>query len=173
MNCLYCNRFIDNKGSLKAHEKVCLKNPSKIKYTRSKNAGQKKGSIPWNKGHKQLEKTDKRIISIIESDSYHSMNESTIRRYMKKFLIHKNGHKCSICGLKEWMGKEIPLICDHIDGDSSNSKLENFRLVCCNCDAQLPTFKSKNRGKGRKYDREYKKARTEVGSSNCLENSGN
>jgi hypothetical protein len=34
-----------------------------------------------------------------------------------------------------------------------NHKIENFRLVCGNCDMQLDTYKSKNKGKGRKYRR--------------------
>ena len=55
------------------------------------------------------------------------------------------------------MGKPVPLVCDHISGNSSDNEIENFRLVCCNCDAQLPTFKSKNRGNGRSYDRNYRR----------------
>ena len=77
----------------------------------------------------------------------------TQRRQAKRFLIEEYGHKCAICGLTEWMGSPIPLIVDHIDGNPLNHKIENFRLVCGNCDMQLDTYKSKNKGKGRKYRR--------------------
>lgn len=43
----------------------------------------------------------------------------------------------------------MPLILDHVDGDSDNWYLTNLRLVCGNCDMQLPTYKSKNWGNGR------------------------
>lgn len=71
-------------------------------------------------------------------------------RTLKRYLIQVHGHVCSICGLKEWMGKEIPLVMDHIDGRALNNSLENLRLVCANCDSQLPTFKSKNKNSDRK-----------------------
>jgi 5-methylcytosine-specific restriction endonuclease McrA len=45
------------------------------------------------------------------------------------------------------------LILDHVDGNADNWELANLRLVCPNCDAQLPTFKSRNRGNGRAYRR--------------------
>ena len=38
---------------------------------------------------------------------------------------------------------------DHIDGNSDNWMDNNLRLVCGNCDMQLPTYKSKNLGNGR------------------------
>ena len=44
---------------------------------------------------------------------------------------------------------ESPEIIDHIDGDASNNMPDNFRLVCPNCDSQLPTFKARNTGNGR------------------------
>jgi hypothetical protein len=74
-------------------------------------------------------------------------------RAARLFLLNRNGNTCSICGLRTWRGQPTPLVLDHIDGNSDNWKLKNLRLVCPNCDAQLPTYKSKNRGKGRYYRR--------------------
>ena len=74
-------------------------------------------------------------------------------RQIKKYIIETRGHKCEICGLKIWMEQPIPLVLDHINGRANDDRLENLRLVCCNCDAQLPTYKSKNKnsdGKKRK-----------------------
>ena len=61
----------------------------------------------------------------------------TDRRAVRQYLIAKYGHTCCICGLSEWMGQPIPLVADHIDGDTTNHKVENFRMVCENCNAQL------------------------------------
>lgn len=44
-----------------------------------------------------------------------------------------------------WMNQPIPLILYHINGRASDDRLENLRLVCGNCDMQLPTYKSKNK----------------------------
>lgn len=79
------------------------------------------------------------------------------RRLVKTYLEDKFGHKCSICGNTEWMGKPIPLVVDHIDGDPYNCKVDNFRLVCGNCDMQLDTYKGKNFGHGRSWRKRYTK----------------
>ena len=148
-NCEFCNKTIDNKGSLIAHIKCCKHNPNRIKYVRSENAGQKKGCIPWNKGKVFTDNTIHSLISKIETGSYKQYCNSTIRNLVRKYLIHKHGHACMLCGLSEWKGIPIPLVSDHIDGNSNNNDLYNFRIICNNCDAILPTFKGKNRGKGR------------------------
>lgn len=75
------------------------------------------------------------------------LRQSSVR---KAFLL-LNEYKCNICHSTEWMGKKIPLILDHIDGHSRNNHISNLRLVCCNCDALLPTYKNKNKGNGRAY----------------------
>ncbi len=97
----------------------------------------------------------------IEESGYFPANQTTNDtdlRNVRKYLIGKYGHKCSICGLSEWMGQPIPLVADHIDGDTTNHKVENFRMVCENCNAQLPTYKAKNkhgRGWRKKYYEKY------------------
>ena len=68
---------------------------------------------------------------------------------IKKYLINRLGNHCQICGVSSWIGKELVLVLDHVDGNSNNNHRNNLRLVCPNCDSQLPTFKSKNKGKGR------------------------
>lgn len=155
MPCIYCSREIKNAGSLKAHEMSCKENPNRIQHKHSPLAGAKKGSVSWNKGKKFPSKIIELSVSIVESNKLSTLSEVSARRHAKKYLIHKNGNVCSICNTSKWMGSSVPLVCDHISGDSTDNRIENFRLVCHNCDAQLPTFKSKNRGKGRVYDREY------------------
>jgi len=74
----------------------------------------------------------------------------TIRRY----LLRTRKHVCELCLTTEWMNQPVPLTMDHIDGNSDNNNLDNLRLICPNCDALLPTYKSKNRGNGRAYRRQ-------------------
>lgn len=75
-------------------------------------------------------------------------------RMARGYLLKENGYKCEICQLTEWLGSKIPLVLDHINGISNDNRMENLRLVCGNCDMQLPTFKRKNIGNGRQYRRE-------------------
>lgn len=70
----------------------------------------------------------------------------------KKYLKQKYGIRCQICGIEEWLGKEVPLVLDHIDGNPYNYNIENLRIICGNCDMQTPTYKGKNKGNGR-YER--------------------
>jgi len=74
-------------------------------------------------------------------------------KHAKKYLIKVNYGKCQSCGLSEWLGQEMPLVLDHIDGDSENCKLDNLRVICNNCDALTPTYKARNKGKGRAFRR--------------------
>lgn len=87
--------------------------------------------------------------------------ENLSRETRKKILLTKYGNKCSICNITDWQNKPLVMIMDHIDGDSNNNQESNLRLVCSNCDSQLPTYKSKNKGKGRHYRRErYKQGQS-------------
>lgn len=99
--------------------------------------------------HQEYIKKEKRR-EIIENNG-----EGVYFRQIKKYLLEIRGHKCEICGRVSWMGKPIPLILDHINGHANNNSLDNVRLVCANCDAQLPTYKSKNKNSDRVYRKKY------------------
>lgn len=89
-----------------------------------------------------------------KSNSRISKGEVKCRLSIKRFLVEQFGHSCQICHTSMWQGQPIGLILDHIDGNADNNLLTNLRLVCANCDMQLPTYKSKNKGNGRAYRRE-------------------
>lgn len=80
---------------------------------------------------------------------------TTLRGKMREKLLEYYGNKCSICNIKEWNGKDLVLILDHINGDASNNTEGNLRFVCPNCDSQLDTYKSKNRNSARSHRKKY------------------
>ena len=72
------------------------------------------------------------------------------RHFVRLYLHEQQGGRCAICQVpREWNGGPLTFVLDHVDGDSTNNRRDNLRLVCPNCDSQLPTYKSRNRGKGR------------------------
>ena len=50
------------------------------------------------------------------------------RNSMRKYLVENTEYKCSSCGIAEHNNKPIKLQVDHIDGDNTNNKRENFQL---------------------------------------------
>ena len=68
---------------------------------------------------------------------------------LRQKISEQQGWNCNLCGITKWNDQKVPLVLDHIDGDSTNNFPNNLRLICPNCDAQLPTFKARNIGKGR------------------------
>jgi hypothetical protein len=70
----------------------------------------------------------------------------------KPDILSEQDNKCAICNCKPYHnGQSLVFILDHIDGDAANNKRDNLRLVCPNCDSQLPTYKSKNKISSRTY----------------------
>jgi hypothetical protein len=56
--------------------------------------------------------------------------------------------ECEDCRRSTWRGRPVPLELDHVDGDRTNNRLENLRLLCPNCHALTPTYRGRNIGRG-------------------------
>lgn len=72
-------------------------------------------------------------------------------KFIKRHILKEQNNCCDICRMEnKWNDKSIVFILDHIDGDASNNRRNNLRLICPNCDSQLDTYKSKNKNSARK-----------------------
>jgi len=72
-------------------------------------------------------------------------------KYFKDFFLDEQNNRCSICGIEPiWRNNNLVFVLDHIDGDASNNKRINLRLICPNCDSQTSTFKSKTKNSTRR-----------------------
>lgn len=102
-----------------------------------------KGFEQWKKGE---------VPKIFSHDTKRLKGELriTAKKRIKEFLLEENDHKCAICGCSDmWNNSPLTFILDHINGDWSNQRKENLRLICPNCNSQLGTTKSKKVGTGR------------------------
>jgi len=92
----------------------------------------------------------------LENSEKYCRGNYTPKRFKKDFLDEQGG-VCAICGCEpKHNGKPLVFVLDHIDGDASNNRRENLRMICPNCDSQLDTFKSKNKNSTRRnYWREH------------------
>lgn len=100
--------------------------------------------------HKKTEFINKWKSGAIDGSTFNGNSTST---YIRNYLLEQNEYACSLCGWdkKNPYSQTSPLVLDHIDGDSSNNKPENLRIICPNCDSLTNTYKALNKGNGRRY----------------------
>lgn len=88
---------------------------------------------------KEISKKIPTVNLLVENSNYQSSK-------LKKRLVEEGIKKdvCELCGCpNNWNGKPLVLQLDHINGDHSDNRLENLRIVCPNCHSQTETFSNK------------------------------
>jgi DNA-binding CsgD family transcriptional regulator len=70
-----------------------------------------------------------------------------IPTFVRRYLYETRGECCEQCGWAEQhpVTGRIPLEIDHVDGDRTNGRPENLRVLCPNCHALTPTFRTLNK----------------------------
>lgn len=154
--CIYCSSIIkyENRSN-----KFC-NNSCSASYS-NKNRKQTKPCLncgtPIPKSNRkfccqicQFDYQYKDYVDIFEANQELSLDAKAMRRFLKKYY----NFTCISCGLKEWMGQQIPLEVHHIDGTLVNT-IDNLQLLCSNCHALTDNFKNKNRNSQRTYRSKY------------------
>lgn len=70
---------------------------------------------------------------------------NTLKQRLIKAGIKEN--KCEWCSIVDWRDEPIVMQLDHINGNNSDHRLENLRILCPNCHSQTDTYASKKREK--------------------------
>ena len=83
-----------------------------------------------------------------------------ISPFVRRYLLEKNNYTCEECGcnlVNKYTGLSI-LQVHHKDGDASNTKEDNLKVICPNCHAMTENFGSRNKNSIRGYRKEeYRK----------------
>ncbi len=64
---------------------------------------------------------------------------------VKRLLAKGWTYQCKLCGIHEWLGSELVLHLDHINGINNDNRFGNLRLLCPNCHSQTDTYCNKAR----------------------------
>ncbi len=74
-----------------------------------------------------------------------------VSNHIRRYLLEKYNKRCSECGWakRHPITRKVPLEEDHINGDASDTREANLRLLCPNCHSLTPNFRNLNKGNGR------------------------
>ena len=81
------------------------------------------------------------LSEILIEDSQYTSNSSLKSKLFKEGL-KKN--ECENCGLSSWLGEKLSIELHHNNGNNSDHRIENLKMLCPNCHSQTITFRGRN-----------------------------
>lgn len=71
------------------------------------------------------------------------VSNNTVKARLRELNLE---FKCKECGVgEEWNGKPLSLQLEHVNGLSTDNRIENLVLLCPNCHSQTETFSGRNK----------------------------
>lgn len=160
--CKECDSEFSNHRALNGHKRV--HGPSKGRYSVKRTNRSRKGETKvyccqsCGKENKQKvgnfqnkfcdNKCQQSYLWETKTKPAIERGERVHRAVLYRYIVERDGEKCSLCGLTDWQGKHLSMDVDHIDGTNTNNKPHNLRLLCPNCHRQTPTWGNKRRDLG-------------------------
>ncbi len=96
----------------------------------------------WNSGLRHPPKFHIPLDSILTASS----NYQSYKLKRRLFKANLKPAVCEICGWAQVSADgRLPLELDHINGDHSDNRLENLRILCPNCHSLQPTHRGRNK----------------------------
>lgn len=95
----------------------------------------------WNVGLKFNPNPKKPLDEIL-------VENSTFQTFKLKNRLFDEGYKekkCEKCLLTEWLGQPISLELHHINGITTDNRLENLIILCPNCHSQTDNYRGLNK----------------------------
>lgn len=96
----------------------------------------------WNKGRKLIGNPKKTLAQLLAKNV-------SIQSYKLKNRLFVEGVKKPVCELCGWskmtIDGRIPVELDHINGDNTDNRIENLRILCPNCHSLQLTHRGKNK----------------------------
>ena len=69
--------------------------------------------------------------------------------FKREYLIYENNNTCFKCGINEWMGCELSIEINHINGNNTDHSKENLECLCPNCHSTTKNWRGRNKTKKR------------------------
>lgn len=98
----------------------------------------------WNRGLQVTTRTPRPLSEILVRDSDVLDTHGLRLRLLREGVFEP---RCSRCARTSWEGQAIPLQLDHVNGDRTDNRLDNLRVLCPNCHSLTDTWCGRNKGR--------------------------